>query len=327
MTGGFQKCTVCNGPAEVLFKAKPLDYCLNKSFEIWRCASCGLGRTGGVTKSDLTSVYEDGAYEPKENRWHRTFRPFLNILEKSKLRYLRMEGKRGAKVLEVGAGKGNFLVAAIHAGYDAIGIEPSTRSYNMAKAKLGKNIFQCGLEQIRHHVGDQNKFDFIILWHVLEHLGDPEDSIDRLKTLLAPNGSLILAVPNFGSYQRILGRKNWYHLDPPRHLFHYSPKSITQLLKKKGMYPSKIVHGSLFQNWLGEIITISNLILPLKNILLNVLRKNRFFFAQASQLKIFLNLIGFLVVTTLILLPSFLLCFFGQAMGRAGTMVVVARSK
>lgn len=308
-------------------RASPLDYCLEKSFEVYSCSNCGFGETTGVTGDDLKLVYEGGAYDVKEKFWHRMLRPVLNLQEGGKLAYLGSGKREGRLLLEVGTGKGNFLAAAISAGFDGFGIEPSTRSFSIAKKLLNDKVYQCGLEDLHTHETLNRKYDYIFLWHVLEHLNDPEDSIYRLKALLKPNGLLIFGVPNRDSFQAKYGGRNWYHLDPPRHLSHFTPKAIGHLLDKTGMRIEKIYFNSLFQNFLGEIITLNNSLIPHKNIFLNILRANSYYKTRTSAAARAINLVASLIILTIAVIPTFLWTLIVQLLRKSGTMVVVGSNK
>lgn len=317
-------CDCCGNGTTIIFSARPLDYCLDKDFDIFQCSNCGHGMTKGVQESDLESVYEDGAYDPKENNFHRFLRPALNILESSKLEYLIKNKTNGNALLEIGTGKGNFLSAAIDAGYDAVGIEPSSRSYQIAKKNLGDKVFQCTLENIHLHSQLNRKYDYIFLWHVFEHLGTHESACVILKSFLKPSGLLIIAVPNFDSYQRKFGKRNWYHLDPPRHLSHFTPQSAKYLLERNAMVVNRVFYNSFFQNFLGEIITTNNMILSHSNILLNLLRFNKFYFQKTNLTSRVMNFLGFIAITSIIFIPTLCFTFINQLLGKSGTMVIVA---
>ncbi len=79
-------------------------------------------------------------------------------------------------------------------------------------------------------------FDLIFLWHVLEHLEDPDKAMDRLCELLTPEGVLVLAVPNFKSLEAKGFKQAWFHLDIPWHIFHFSEQSLSHLAKKHGLH-------------------------------------------------------------------------------------------
>lgn len=321
-----KKCSCCGENIIFQYMAYPLDYCLDKKFNIYKCTHCGHGITDNVEESDSASLYEGGAYDPQENIWHRILRPVLNVFESAKIGYLNKYPKEGNLLLEIGTGKGNFLRAAINAGYDGYGIEPSTRSYKIAKLKLGKKVVQCMLEEMHLHKELNKKFDFIILWHVLEHLTEPENAIRILKSFLKPDGILIIAVPNFDSYQSSFGKSNWYHLDPPRHLSHFTPSSTGIFLEKNAMQVKKIFYNSFLQNMIGDIITINNLVWPHKNILLNVLRFNNFYFEKKSTASRVLNLFAFTFFTAVALLPCICITLFSALLKKSGTMVILAEN-
>lgn len=309
------------------FTASPLDYCVEKRFDIYRCLTCGHGVTGDVLETDLESVYEGGAYDKNEKIWHKLLRPILNFRETGKVGYLNKYTKSERLVLEIGAGKGYFLRAALKAGFDAYGIEPSTRSYNVASRILGDRVYKCTLEEMHVHPALNRKYDFIFLWHVLEHLQDPGQAVALMRRFLKPEGFMIIGVPNFDSYQSKVGKSNWYHLDPPRHLSHFTPRSIKSLMNGVQMNVEEIMHDSFFQNYLGEMVTLNNRILPHKNIFLNVLRFNNFYLKRVTRPGTALNFFAFIVISTVSFIPALVFTAWSQWVGKAGTMVVVASNR
>ena len=134
------------------------------------------------------------------------------------------------KILDVGCGTGDFLKAAQNNGWVVIGIEPNQEARSIANSKTNNAVFDIDhLSKINDH------FDVITLWHVLEHLPDLKTQIENLKRLLNPNGTLIIAVPNFKSYDAKFYKSNWAAYDVPRHLWHFSKKSISKLFQNNGL--------------------------------------------------------------------------------------------
>ncbi|HEA28537.1 MAG TPA: class I SAM-dependent methyltransferase [Leeuwenhoekiella sp.] len=125
------------------------------------------------------------------------------------------------RLLDLGAGTGDFLVEANKKGWSISGVEPNAQARNLAKSK-GINL-NTDLSEI------SGKFEVITLWHVLEHVYDLDYYLEFLKTHLAENGILIIAVPNFKSYDAIKYGSEWAAYDVPRHLYHFSQKSIQKL--------------------------------------------------------------------------------------------------
>ena len=325
LTNSQKPCACCGGKMIYKYNASPLDYCLDKSFGIYKCENCGHGITDGVETGDLNRVYEEGAYDPKEKVWHRVLRPILNTFEGAKVGYIKKNLTAGKLLLEVGTGKGSFLHAAIKAGFDGYGIEPSQRSYSVAKKRLNERVINCTLEQMHVHSQFNRQFDFIMLWHVLEHLPHPEEMVTTLKKHLKPGGMLVVGVPSFCSFQAEWGKANWYHLDPPRHLSHFTPDSARKLFAQLGLKDTKIVYTSFFQNYLGDLITFNNLILSHKNILLNCLRFNHFYFERKSLISRVFNLLAFFVITGIIFLPCLIFTLLSQLVGKSGTIVILSK--
>jgi SAM-dependent methyltransferase len=321
VTGGL--CEYCGGKMVFQFTAVPLDYCTEKRFGIFRCSSCKHGVTANVTEGDLKTVYEGGAYDPREGRMHKILRPWMNTLEHSKVGYLKRQA-RGKVILEVGTGKGKFLLAARKAGFDVYGIEPSSRSYGFAKQALGDRVYHCTLEEMEQHKALVQQYDVIFLWHVLEHLHNPAAAIKLMMSYLKPDGVIIFGIPNSDSFQSLLGKGNWYHLDPPRHLSHFTPRSARLLLSKAGMAEREIIYNSYFQNILGDIITFNNALLPHKNVVLNAMRRNSYYISRTTPIGRLFNLVASLLISTVVLVPMMISTAFSQWIRKAGTMVVVA---
>lgn len=138
------------------------------------------------------------------------------------------------RILDIGAGTGDFLAVAKSNGWDIIGIEPSEK----AKTIAGKKgvIFAESMQSL-----EKQSFDVITMWHVLEHVPNLEEQIKELKRLLKPDGTIIIAVPNFRSFDAKYYRRFWAGFDVPRHLWHFSKKAIKQLFLKEKMKVEKIL--------------------------------------------------------------------------------------
>ncbi|GGW43596.1 class I SAM-dependent methyltransferase [Arenibacter certesii] len=144
---------------------------------------------------------------------------------KSKTNLIRRYSNDGTNLLDVGSGTGDFLMAAKKKGWKTIGVEPNTKARTKAKEK--------GVEVVSNvEMISNTKFDTITLWHVLEHLPNLEEQIKTLTGLLAENGTLIIAVPNYKSYDAKYYKSNWAAFDVPRHLWHFSKNSISALFEK-----------------------------------------------------------------------------------------------
>lgn len=139
--------------------------------------------------------------------------------------------KGNKTLLDVGAGTGDFLLTAEKRGWTVKGIEPSLDARLRSREK--KMELLPNMESLS---GD--KFQIITLWHVLEHLPDLENQILKLRWHLEDEGALIIAVPNFKSYDAEHYKQFWAAYDVPRHLWHFSRDGIEKLFAK---YEMKVV--------------------------------------------------------------------------------------
>lgn len=134
-------------------------------------------------------------------------------------------------LLDIGCGTGDFLKLAQVNHWNALGIEPNSQARQTANSKTNNSVLDIDkLNELEPH-----SFDVITLWHVLEHLPDLEKKITIFKQLLKPNGSIVIAVPNFNSFDAHYYNSYWAAYDVPRHLWHFSQESISRLFKKHCM--------------------------------------------------------------------------------------------
>lgn len=140
----------------------------------------------------------------------------------------------GAKVLDVGTAGGSFLVAAKKFGYKVDGLEPSLSLVEAANKK-DLNVFHGTIEN--NNLNNQS-YDMICLWDVLEHVCDPKEALLSLSKLLKPNGILLINFPDVGTFQaKIFGKYFWWYLSV--HLHYFTKKTITELSTLCGL---RVVH-------------------------------------------------------------------------------------
>jgi len=158
---------------------------------------------------------------------------------KSKLMLIDRLAPEKGNILDIGCGTGDFLVACKKNGWRATGIEPNEKARKLGLEKLesstGQKTHGIIFQDIKEYLSvvekdkGEKKFDLITLWHVLEHVPAITDFVKELHYLLADNGTLVVAVPNYKSYDAKIYGEFWAAYDVPRHLWHFSKKSITIL--------------------------------------------------------------------------------------------------
>ena len=139
-------------------------------------------------------------------------------------------------VLDVGCGTGDFLLICKTNGWSVVGVEPNSKAKKLTKDKLQTDVIFENINEIK-----SNQFDVITLWHVLEHVPDLDEYILKLKLLLKPNGILVIAVPNYKSFDARYYKNFWAAFDVPRHLWHFSQKSIQLLFSKFNFKLEKVL--------------------------------------------------------------------------------------
>lgn len=185
----------------------------------------------------LPSYYESDDYISHTDGKRSLFEKVYHIIKRKAIRdkvklITSFQSEKGS-LLDIGAGTGDFLLEAKNQGWNTIGIEPSEKAKNSA---IGKGIdFADNLEQLGN-----NSFDVITMWHVLEHVPDLENQIVTLKRLLKKNGTIIIAVPNYKSYDAKYYGEFWAAYDVPRHLWHFSKIAIEKLFAQQNIRLIKI---------------------------------------------------------------------------------------
>lgn len=187
---------------------------------------------------DLARYYESTDYISHTDGNRTLVEKLYNLVKsyaiKSKVDLINRLNSEKGSVLDLGAGTGDFLNAAKENGWAIIGVEPNAQAAKLAAKK------EIELHKSLDDLGDK-LFDVITLWHVLEHLPDLETQIKNLQRLLKPNGYLIVAVPNFRSYDAKYYGQFWAAFDVPRHLWHFSKPAIYRLFLKENMFVEKVI--------------------------------------------------------------------------------------
>ena len=187
---------------------------------------------------DLENYYISENYishtDSKKSLFDKVYQAVKNSTLKRKVSLLNSFKTTSKNVLDVGAGTGDFLKVCKNNAWNVSGIEPSLEARNIAQKKgviLKENLLEF----------KNIKFDVITLWHVLEHVENLSEYISILHSLLADNGRLIIAVPNFKSDDANYYKEFWAAFDVPRHLWHFSQTSIFKLFSEVNMVVEKTI--------------------------------------------------------------------------------------
>jgi 2-polyprenyl-3-methyl-5-hydroxy-6-metoxy-1,4-benzoquinol methylase len=190
------------------------------------------------TETELPSYYESEDYishtDGKRTLFEKVYQYIKNIALKNKLDLINGLQPDKGNLLDIGAGTGDFLAVAKQNGWKITGIEPNEKAKNIA---INKGISFVENSELL----EKESFDTITMWHVLEHVPDLELQIKELKRLLKPNGTILIAVPNFNSYDAKHYGSYWAAYDVPRHLWHFSKTAIKLLFEKQDLHLQKVL--------------------------------------------------------------------------------------
>jgi 2-polyprenyl-3-methyl-5-hydroxy-6-metoxy-1,4-benzoquinol methylase len=216
------------------------DYSVSKEvFDLYHDEELDMLITHSQPSLDvLGKYYESADYishtDSKRSLFEKAYHFVKGIALKNKLNLINSLQPNKGKILDIGAGTGEFLSVAQQDGWQTTGVEPSDKAKQIA---INKGVsFVEAIAQL-----EDRSFDVITMWHVLEHVPDLDHQIKELKRLLKPTGSLIIAVPNFKSFDAQHYGKFWAAYDVPIHFWHFSKTAIQKLFQKEQMELVKIL--------------------------------------------------------------------------------------
>lgn len=313
-------CPICNyNIIQVLFQVKGWEHFDRANiYEVCRCAHCQITFTYPILPPEKLAVfYTQGMYKATRNRFYSVVEHVQTMFQWVRLRKIARVCARG-KLLDIGCGKGRFLMYAAAHGWEVCGVEPSETSRNIARAKLGNRVVSS-LDELDPH----EQFDVITLWHVLEHVPTPTPMLQQIRSYLKPNGTLLVAVPNFDSLQARLGKELWSHLDIPRHCLHYTPNTLTTILSSSEYTVTYIDYFSIEFNPIGALQTILNILRCEPMLIYNIFKRN-FTYSRTRKTTFFYSLLAAIIGIPILILPAVIFAYFESAIGRGGTMLIYA---
>lgn len=226
-----------------------------KKYAIVRCKACKSAYTWPrPTQREIDAIYsslvdvsganESGVYWPDaEQDARRMFRSFGPRI------------KAGGAILDIGSGEGVASAEAVRRGFKVGACEPSPHACMEFAKKMG---FEPDPTFFSEEYAEKNRdlYDGALLSHVLEHILDLEKFVQDMRIVLKPGGSLIIAVPHFGSIlTTLMGEKDFF-VTPPIHLNYFSLPGLTALLKRNGFvveanYTSSKINLERYRSRLG----------------------------------------------------------------------------
>lgn len=245
----YDACPVCHSTAIAKVLEAEDHTVSHETFPIWQCAACSLRFTQNVPEqASIGRYYQSDDYISHTNaargligRLYLLARRFT--LRKKRKFVERVSGRSKGSVLDVGAGTGAFLHEMKIAGWSVEGVEPDPGAIERALAmhhvhlQPAEELFQLS----------PAGYDVITLWHVLEHVHQLHAYLSQLKRLCKTDGVILIAVPNYTSFDADHYGSYWAAYDVPRHLYHFSPAAMNTLI---GLHGCQV--ESVFPMWLDS---------------------------------------------------------------------------
>ena len=228
----YTNCPVCSSK-NIVLQLTAKDYTVSqKEFAVWHCNNCTLRFTQDVPEQNaIGPYYQSDSYISHSD----TKKGFINTLyhavrkrtlNKKRQLIIDQVGMTKGEILDIGCGTGAFLNTMKAAGWGITGLEPDETARK--KANDLYNISPQSPEQLFEL--KPASYHAITMWHVLEHVHELHAYVKQLASLITPQGRIFIAVPNYTSKDAEIYREYWAAYDVPRHLYHFSPASMEQLL-------------------------------------------------------------------------------------------------
>jgi 2-polyprenyl-3-methyl-5-hydroxy-6-metoxy-1,4-benzoquinol methylase len=235
-------CPICDKTETKRYLSTKDFFLTQEKFDIVQCTNCNFLFTDPIPKIEhLYRYYDSPEYTShglkKPSLTGRIYQIIRKINIKNKYNLINKHQNDG-HILDVGCGTGELLKYFKNKGWSATGIEPADVARDYAIEKHGLDVYaEAKLLEFNN-----DTFDVISMWHVLEHVYHLNDRLEQLKRVLKTNGYLVIAVPNIESYDAAYYGQYWAGLDVPRHLYHFSKQTLSRLISNHkfeiiSMYP------------------------------------------------------------------------------------------
>ena len=231
----MNSCPICT--TEMKFKFVTKDYLVTgESFDIVECEACSIRTTTPFPdKKIIGNYYSSDDYISHDDKVSGIFDSIYGLvrtyqLNKKKKLIGKYFNKSNGKILDIGCGAGDFLQYMKEDHWNINGVDTSNKARKIANKKLNIKVMDP-----KDWINNKEKYDVITCWHSLEHVHEPWVYLDKIKKSLTLNGFLIVALPNYQSTDAKIYKEFWAAYDTPRHLYHFTIKSMNKTIKPHGL--------------------------------------------------------------------------------------------
>ncbi len=251
-------CPLCNAKNSLKEYLSGQDYFLtNEKFIIAECSECLVLSTNPQPGSkEIGKYYQDDSYlshsQSNKGFISKTYKFIRNIMINKKIALIRKHKKNKAiSILDYGCGNGDFLYACKKNGMTALGFEPNNKARNIA---LKKDISVTANKNFVNIIPEKS-IDVVCFWHSIEHIHDINEEVNNILEILKNDGLMVVAVPDYKSFDAGFYKKHWAAYDLPRHLYHFTEQSITNYFNNKGcklIEKKPLAFDSFYISYLSE---------------------------------------------------------------------------
>jgi len=252
----IKKCPICSH-GDFAEHIKCVDHNVSKDeFKIDYCLGCGFKFTNPrPSEESIHKYYQSKDYISHTSSKKGLFNKIYHVVRnyqfyKKKKLISRINNKENISLLDIGCGTGDFIAYCKENNWSCGGVETDEKARDFATKINNCNVYI----NIDEALKEGRKYDFITMWHVLEHVYDLSNYMDKIKRLLKDGGVLILGLPNCNSYDAEKFKSSWFAYDLPIHVSHFNKKDIVKLIKKhkfKSVFTKPLIFDAYYISMLS----------------------------------------------------------------------------
>ena len=248
-------CPWCGSDKTQVYLWVKDEFLTHEEFQIHECHHCGLLFTEPRPPKDKIGDYykSEEYYSHQENKSGfipKLYEKVKTVNLKGKYK-MATQGLKAGKALDIGCGVGDFLHTMEQHNWECTGVEPSDDAKAIARKRIKGHIYSP--EEIEQM--PDASFDLITMWHVLEHVDDLKWQMEQLKRLIKPDGRIVIALPNYKSYDATYYKECWAAYDVPRHLNHFNKKTLTNIFISSNLQllkTDKLIWDAYYISYMSE---------------------------------------------------------------------------
>ncbi|HAT73387.1 MAG: Methionine biosynthesis protein MetW [Candidatus Moranbacteria bacterium GW2011_GWF2_36_839] len=268
-------CPICdNSKFTFVLSGSDTLHNIEGNFNVVKCEKCSLMLTNPRPDFYEIKKYYPDDYTPYKLNFNRAekiakirkkYKWFFRIID-PKMTLDLNTNQENANVLEIGCGAGNFLyeLKLLHPKWNIMGVDFNVKSIDVLK-KYGMNVFASDLINLNI---ESSSVDIVYGWMIMEHVHEINKTLSEVRRVLKDDGKFCFSIPNAKSWELRFFSKNWFALQLPTHLYHFTENTISKILEKNGLEVEKIIHQKSVTN-----IFLSLRIIAEKSFLPKIMKK------------------------------------------------------